>query len=274
MRRTGLAALTAALLVTTRVPARADPPGPGAAPAAEDLINPDRPGIADGSTTIGPDHVQAEIGFQYEYHRDGQGHLQLFFVPTLLRFGLSKAWEIRVEGNGYTWQRTSADGQATATDGFSPASVGVKYHFLDDGGLARPSVGAILRVFPPSGTGAFHNRRTTGDLRLVADWNFASEWSLNPNIGVARYEDVNQRPVTPGLFAMTLNYNPSPALNLFADTGMQSAETHRGRASVIVDAGTAYILGRDVQLDASVGWGAAGTTPPRPFVAVGISRRF
>ncbi len=267
-------ASVAALCAAQAGPARADPPGVPQTTATADYINPDRPGIADGSTTIGPDHVQAELGFQYEYHRDPQGHFQLFFMPTLLRFGLSDTWEIRVEGNSYTWQRARQGGQVAVTDGFQPASIGVKYHFMDDGGFSRPSVGAILRVFPAWGTGAFHTRITTGDMRLVADWNFASTWSLNPNIGVARYEDAGGHAVTPALFAMTLNYNPSPVLNFFVDTGMQSAEAHRGRASIVVDAGTAVIIGHDVQLDASVGWGAAGLTTPQPFVAVGVSKRF
>ena len=255
-------------------PACADPPGVPQTTASEDLINPDRPGIADGSTTIGPDHVQVELGYQYEYHRDAQGHFQLLFMPTLLRFGLSNKWEIRVEGNSYTWQRASQGGRVAVTDGFQPASIGVKYHFIDDGGFDRPSVGAILRVFPAWGTGAFHTRIVTGDLRLVADWSFSDKWSLNPNVGVARYEDANGRAVTPALFAVTLNYNPSPVLNFFVDTGMQSAEAHRGRASIVVDAGTAVIIGHDLQLDASVGWGAAGLTTPQPFVAIGVSERF
>lgn len=262
----------AACLLLLASPALAEPPAAGS--AQEDLINPDRPGIADGSMVVGTGRFQAEAGLQYEYHSTAQGHLQLVFLPTLLRFGLSDAWELRIEGNSYTWQQTNEDGQQSRTDGFSPASIGAKYHFIDDGGFDRPSVGAILRIFPPAGSGAFHTHRFTGDFRLTADWNFSSEWSLNPNIGIARIEDINQHTATPGLFAMTLNYNPSPILNFFADTGMQSAETHHGRASVIVDAGTAYIVGRDIQLDASVGWGAAGVTTPRPFVAVGVSKRF
>ena len=274
LRPSRAAILAVAFAQLTGVAARADTPGAAPPAAAEDLINPDRPGIADGSTTIGPDHFQAEVGLQYEYHRDEQGHVQLIFLPTLLRFGLSNAWELRIEGNGYSWQRSNLDGQASETDGFAPASAGVKYHFIDDGGFSRPSVGVILRIFPQAGGSVLHTHRTTGDLRLVADWNVAPEWSLNPNIGIARIEDQNQRAATPVLFAMTLNYNPTPAATYFVDTGMQSAEQHHGRASIIVDGGVAYILGRDTQLDASVGWGVMGETAAQPFLSIGISERF
>jgi len=58
------------------------------------------------------------------------------------------------------------------------------------------------------------------------------------------------------------------------DTGLQSPETRGGRAAVIVDAGIADLLTRDVQLDFSAGKGLRGSTPPRGFVSAGISTRF
>jgi len=36
----------------------------------------------------------------------------------------------------------------------------------------------------------------------------------------------------------------------------------------------AYIVGRNVQLDVSVGTGVNGQTPPHPFVSLGVSFRF
>ena len=244
-----------------------------AAPA-EDYINPDRPGIADGSNVVGTGRFQAELGVQQEFRRDGGTRDRTLFVPTLLRFGLSRDWELRVETNAYIWDRVSDPATGvTKSEGASPVSLGVKYHFQDSAGLQQPSLGAILRVFAPSGSGAFRTSHTTADLRLAADWDIAPKWSLNPNIGVAIYES-NGRTYEAGLFAATLNYNPSQVLNLFVDTGAQSPETEQGRTAVIYDAGAAYIIGHDIQLDVSVGTGAAGSTPPHPFVSAGISKRF
>ncbi len=251
-------------LIVSR-PALADP--------NEDYINPDRPGIADGSTTVGRGHFQIETAVQYEIRQGGDDRTT--FVPTLLRYGFADKWEVRIEGNGYTWEKQADPGQGTANfHGFAPASVGLKYNFLDAIGSKQPSVGAIVRVFPPSGTGAFRNTRTTGDFRVAADWNFAEKWSLNPNVGVGVYQDQTNRTYTAGLFAATLNFNPSKVLNFFVDTGMQSPEEKNGKTSVIVDAGTAFIIGHDIQLDLSVGTGVTGSTPPHPFMAAGFSKRF
>lgn len=130
-----------------------------------------------------------------------------------------------------------------------------------------------MRVFPAGGTSDFRTHHVTGDLRLVADWDFAPKLSLNPNVGVGVYEDNQGKAFAAGLFAVTLNYLPSKKLNPFIDLGLQAPEEQRGKTSVIVDAGVAYIVGCNVQLDVSVGTGAHGQTPPHPFISVGVSLR-
>src|SRR5215510_9097344 len=95
MRNRRLAVFMRRILITTTVgvflsvPASAQTPGPTdqAQIAAEpDLINPDRPGIADGSTVVGSKTFQVESGIQLEFRRAGESREHTFFVPTLLRF--------------------------------------------------------------------------------------------------------------------------------------------------------------------------------------------
>lgn len=246
---------------------------PALAGPDEDYINPDRPGIADGSATVGHGHFQIETAFQREFRKGGDDRTT--FIPTLLRYGFADKWEVRVEGNGYTWEKTVDPAEGTTySHGLAPMSIGLKYNFVDAIGSKQPSIGAIVRVFPPSGSGDFRNTRTTGDFRLAADWNFADKWSLNPNVGVGMYQDNARRTYTAGLFAATLNFNPSKVVNFFVDTGVQSPEEKGGKTSMIVDAGGAFIIGHDIQLDLSVGTGVAGSTPPHPFIAAGFSKRF
>lgn len=156
----------------------------------DDLINPDRPGIADGSNVVGAGRLQIETGVQQELRRNGAVDDRRQFVPTLLRIGLNDSWEARIEGNVYTWMRQSdAVTGVTRSEGMMPVSLGVKFHFQDSNGVKQPSLGAILRVFPASGSNNFRTRQATGDIRVAADWDFAPNWSLNPNVGVAVYED-------------------------------------------------------------------------------------
>ena len=250
------------------------PAAPVSAQSNED-INPDRPGIADGSTTVGIGHFQIETALQTEFRHDGDEHERTMFFPTLLRYGFADKWEVRVEGNTYSWERDKDPTGIAHSDGFAPTSIGLKYNIVDvPDGSKQPSIGAIARVFPPSGSGDFRNTRTTGDFRLAADWAFADKWSLNPNVGVGVYQDDASRTYTAGLFAATLNFNPTKKLNFFVDTGMQTPEEKGGKTSIILDGGAAYIIGHDIQLDLSVGTGVAGSTPPHPFIAAGFSKRF
>ncbi len=241
-----------------------------------DLINPDRPGIADGSTVIGRRRFQIETAAQKEFRSSGGSTEHRLFFPTLLRFGVNDMWEGRVETlSGYTQTRTFDPATGISrTDGYSPISLGFKYHWQDSKGVRHPSLGTIFRLFVPSGSSDFGSHRFQADLRLAADIDLNDSWSLNPNVGVGVYDDGNSGVFATTLFAMTLNYfNKAKTVNPFVDVGVQGPEEKRGRTSVIVDTGVAYILNKNLQLDASVGTGVLGRTPPHPFWAVGISIR-
>lgn len=230
---------------------------------ADDDANPDRPGIADGSSVVGAGRFQVESGLQREW-RSGE---RLTYVPTLLRLGIDDHWEGRVEGNVYGWQKPDGAGAM-------PASIGLKYNAQASDDSGKPGYGVIVRVFPRSGSETFGTHRVTGDVRLVADFALSPKWSLNPNIGVAIDEDGDGHQYNTGLFAVTLGYAASKRLNAFVDTGMQSREQRHGGAQVIADTGLAYMLTSDVQLDASIGRGVHGATPPHRFASAGISVRF
>jgi len=270
------------LALSDALPATAQSPAPEQSKSIqpknsddEDLINADRPGIADGSMVIGAKRFQIETGIEAEYrHQQGSSSHTLYF-PTLLRLGISDRWEARIEGNTFTRKNDSNDnGVTNRVSGMAPLSLGLKYHFADSEGARQPSMGAIVRVFPPSGTSDFRTEHVTGDLRLAADWDFAPKLSLNPNVGVGVYEDGQGQVFAAGLFALTLTYLPSKKLNFFIDFGLQYPEETNGEASVIVDTGVEYIVGHNVQLDLSVGTGVHGDTPPHPFVSLGVSVRF
>ena len=279
---TGLAFCSGLVLTALRV-ALADVPtapksnAPAATPESNiPAFNPDRPGIADGSTLVGPQKFQIETGIQTEQHKDGDNHTRLTYAPVLLRYGLNNRYEVRVETPGYQRARYSAPGTDTmTTDGYSPVSLGVKMHFQD----SKPethnlSLGTILRVFPKSGSSDFRTNKTTGDLRLVADWTLSSLWNINPNVGVGFYEDGMGRTYTSFLLPITINYNVTPQLTFFVEPALQTPEQRSGGTSLIYDGGVTYIFGGNNQLDFGIGTGASGQTPPHPFVGAGFSHRF
>jgi hypothetical protein len=262
-----LASLLAACLATAGT-ARA-------AQDSEDTINADRPGLAEGSSLVGSGRVQLETGLQQEYSESSGTRSRTLFFPTLIRVGVSEKLELRIEGDTYTrMHETPPGGPGQRSEGMAPTSLGVKVRLREASGSDGASTAAILRYYPRSGSGNFKSEHATGDLRLAADWELAPKWSINPNIGVGFYEDDAQRRYTSALFAATLGYDASKALNLFIDTGLQYPESKNGGLGAIIDVGAAYLIGRNTQVDLSAGSRVAGTTFPRLFVSVGFSRRF
>ncbi len=261
--------LTAALAVAFQqgAPAQAQQNQP-------DLINPDRPGIADGSTVLGPKRFQVETGILYQEQNPQGQKTRSIFVPLLLRYGVSNKVEARFEVP--TGAYGIADLSDSRTAGYTPVSFGVKYHFQDQDGMKKPSLGTIARVYPPSGSGPFSSTKTQADIRLAADLDIApkSLFEINPNVGVATYTGPDGNNFTAFLAAFTLNYNPTDHLNFFADAGLQSPEQPHGKNALIVDFGTAIIVGNNLQWDFSVGFGATGQFVPHPFLAGGVSIRY
>lgn len=230
----------------------------------------DRPGIADGSDVVGAGRWQMETGLVRGARRSGESPRRTVFFPTLLRLGLNEHWEVRLDSNVHAWMR---DSDGARTQAYAPFSVGFKYRFMEAAGSV-PSLAAIARVTPPSGSNMLKTRRTTADLRVAADWQLSEQWSLNPNIGWAIDEDDDGRRYSATLFAVTLAYKPVPTLELFVDTGARKPEARGAGSAAVYDAGIAYLVSRDIQVDLSVGVRGTGSTPPRSFVATGVSLRF
>lgn len=249
------------------------------APAAygqqqNDSISSDRPGIADGSEVMDAGRVQLETGIQRDIYRAGDHPERKTFLPTLLRVGMAPKWEARFESDLNAWMRQPDPDGAARMQAYAPFSLGLKHRLLGDAGPAQPSVGAILRISPASGSDRLRTRRTTGDFRIAADWELRPRWWLNPNFGWAIDEDGEGRRFGAALGAMTLSYKPAAPVEFFIDTGIQRPETKGGGSAAIYDAGFTTLISRDLQIDVSVGRRGTGSTPPRSFTAAGASIRF
>ena len=215
----------------------------------EQPIVADRPGFADGAATVGNAVFQLETGLTVDRQDD-----ETLTLPTLLRYGFGGRFELRIESEVAAF----ADGEAE----LAPIAAGFKLR-LTDGALP---LALMAKVQPPSGEGSLRSDGFEGEARLVSDIDLGSGFTLTPNAGVELAED---RDAT-ALFAMTLEKEVGNALP-FVDFETRAGN---GDTSLIADAGVAWIVGRDTQLDVSGGFDLAGDDYPEWFVAAGFSRRF
>lgn len=222
---------------------------PVLAGAQDATIVADRPGLADGSTTVPRGVAQLETGVT----ADG-GDEEHLTLPTLLRYGITDRLELRIDSDVVGWTSGDAD--------VAPVSAGFKLR-LRDGALP---LSLIASVQPPSGGGSLRSSAFESEARLVSDIELAEGLSLTPNVGVAVVEGDGAA----AIFAMTLERELGSALPFvdFETTIMD------GGTSMIADAGVAWVVRPDTQLDISAGFDVLGDEYPEWFVAAGYSRRF
>lgn len=221
----------------------------GLAHAQDATIVADRPGLADGSTTVAARVTQLETGVNV----DG-GDDEFYSLPTLLRFGITDRFELRIASDVIGWSSDDSD--------IAPINAGFKLRLRDG---AFP-LSLIASVQPPSGGGSLRSDAFESEARLVSDIELAEGWSLTPNVGIAFVEGGDAA----AIFAATVEHEMGNALP-FVDF---ETTIDDGDASMIADAGVAWVVRPNTQLDISAGVNVVGDAYPDWFIAAGYSRRF
>lgn len=245
-----------------------------AARADDDVINPDRPNVANSSQVVGNGRVQLETGLQWDRQRDTDAHVRTLTTPTLLRIGLSDALELRVETAGRTIAHASdpATGAHTASADWADGAAGVKWHLVDQDGM-RPSVGLIAEAALPTGSRTVRGTGLRPFLNVPAEWDLGHDWSLGLMPGVGRDGDDAGARYTYGVFAASLGKAFSERLHGFAELAApRIARAAHGGSQTVVDTGASWLLSRDCQLDAMAVHGLNRNTPGLSL-AFGISVR-
>ncbi|MCS0633540.1 transporter [Telluria mixta] len=251
---------------------------PAARAADDDIINPDRPDVAESSQVVGAHRVQLEAGLQWDRQRDPDAHVRTLTMPTMLRIGLSPTLELRLETEGRTIAHASNPdtGVHTVDAGWAESAASVKWHVVDQDGM-RPSVGLIAGVALPTGSRALRGTGFRPSLMLPADWDLGHDWSLSVMPGVGRDSDEGNSGAgahyTYGVFAAALGKAFSERLRGFVEVAApRIARAAHGGTQAVADAGVSWLVNRDCMLDAMVVHGLNRNTPDLSL-AFGISVR-
>ena len=268
-----LSHLSFALLAAAWMPAQAQE---GA--KQDEPINADRPDFVESSEVVSKGRFQVETSFLVERERSAEERQRTYSMPTMLRFGLNDAFELRIESDGRTVQHTrdKASGERSTMAGYADTSVGFLWHALDGEGM-RPSVGVLVDAELPTGSRSLRGVGVRPSLRVVGEWELPNEMELGvmPGIFVAHKEENNR--TTPrhgyGLFGIVLDKAFNERLHGLVELSLpRIAHVRHGGTQASFDIGVTYLLSKDCQLDTLFSRGLNHRTPYASWT-VGLSFR-
>lgn len=240
----------------------------------DDVINPDRPDVADSSQVVGRGRVQLEAGVQWNRQRDPDAHVRTLTTPTQLRIGLSQTLELSVDTDGRTIAHASDPGtnEHTVSAGWGDLAAGVKWHVADQDG-AQPSLGVIAKAQLPTGSRALRGAGFRPALAVPAEWDLGRDWQLAVMPGIGRDSDDAGSRYTYGVFAAAVTRAFGARLHGFAELAApQIARAAHGGTELQADAGISWLVNKDCAVDAMIVRGLNRNTPELGL-AFGISVR-
>lgn len=202
------------------------------AQAQEPLVT-DRPDAAESALTVGPDTFQLETGVT----STREGGITQISLPTLLRFGLGKSWEFRVESDTLAFQNPGVNS-------FRDVSLGVKTNLLTS---EDTNVGLLVGLNVPVGNGDLKGT-VDPSLALLLDQSLVGELGLGLNVGVTISGDSGARFVQYS-WATSLSHPVSQDLTAYLEFYGEGPDRIGGTTQTVADGGLTYLVNRDTQLD-------------------------
>lgn len=236
---------------------------------AEGQIATDRPDFVESSLTVGSRTIQVESSLAYQRSGPAASRTASWSTPTLLRWGLGGAWEARLETDGVVADASSPGlGEG---GGFGDVALGAKWHAGGDG-AGTPSTALLVHVDVPSGSRELRRKGHGVSLRGVLEWSLPRGVSAGVMPGVASEVTGGERHVS-GVLGGVVGKEVTERTRIFVELAFpRIAAPRHGGTEGHVNAGAAWLLGRDLQLDAAISLGVTGAAADHG-ITLGISRR-
>jgi hypothetical protein len=237
-----------------------------------DPIDPDRPDVTNGTTTVGRGVVQIETGVEYARSSvGGSPPDRRLSVPLVLRIGLIDRLEARFEGEPLVRLRGADD-----DTGHGDFKVGLKYGFFDvEEGDWRPALGVLPFVKVPIASAPIGSERPDFGVTLLVSFNMPRDFALDVNAGLAAIGQTHPSGyLVQGLGSASLQRTLlAQRLVVFGELFFFSRDERDGHHRFGTDVGLLYRLTSHLAVDAAVETTLAGRGPDYA-VRAGLSTRF
>lgn len=230
----------------------------------------DRPGASDASQTVGKGVLQIETGGAYtSFEENGVQNETYTFNTSFLRYGILENIELRL---GWSYEESRVNFKqndslpSLVTNGFTPLTAGIKVDLVEEKGVI-PKVALVGQLLLPfAASNSFRPNNTGANFRFACSNSISEKSSLTYNIGA---QWGNDSPEVSYLYTLNYGYAVSENLSLFAELYGDFPENNT--ANHLWDAGIAYLISPDFQIDVSAG--TSITDGQDLFVGGGLSYR-
>lgn len=235
----------------------------------------DRPGKATSPYTVPVGHFQVETDLlSYSQGFAGKSRTFQSFDPTV-KFGVLDNVDLEVTFGGSINQVTRSNGKNIRQNGFGDIIVAAKVNFLgNDGGPL--SLAVVPYVKFPTATDRLGNNRYEYGVSAPVTYLLPSEFALTvqPGLQVLPNENTRNRGRQVSLFGVVNVSHPiTEKLSAFGELyGNTNSDVHT-KAVYTADTGVAYMVAKNVQLDAGVNVGL-NKAAPAMVVSTGLTIRF
>lgn len=221
--------------------------------AQEDTIqiNTDRPGFSDYPKTIPKGYFQLEAGFSFESETVNQNDkIQLInWNNTLLKYGITSAWELRLSQSYQSDRLLGADPnpQLNWESNSGPLVVGTKINLLRESDLIPQTAILVEYGINTNGSDGLQNN-SFYRIQLSSKYQLNPEWYLMGNLGYDEFFNDFGRI----RFTLNTGYSINEKLSVYAEIyGFRSEFL---TPSNYFDGGFTYLINPKFQLDIHAGF--------------------
>lgn len=237
--------------------------------ADKDPICADRPGKATPTCTVPAGMIQVETGLA-DWSHDRSGGVtadELDLGATALKFGVTDRLHLELDLPAYVDIR---DGPS----GFGDSAVALKYRLTRDSSPVQVAVRPFVKV--PTARHALGNGKVEGGLALLADSTFGGSsvsWDAAPEVDLVADSDgsgYHLATIAAASVGLPVSSRVTLSGELWGAWDFDPAGTVRQYSA---DGAVAWLLGKNVQLDAGANFGLNRNTPDVELYT-GIAFRF
>ncbi len=237
----------------------------------------DRPDQTESAQVVPRGTTQLEIGWLLSREDEAGARLETTEVPgTLLRFGLSERFELRLGWSGFVDQELSFGGSKLVRDGVGDAALAGKVLLRPERGAA-PQVALLFGTSVPVGDDELTSDRYDPSFRFLFSNTLSDTVGIGYNVGMfwetGTGDDGSLSTVSSFDYTLSLGFGVGARSGVFVELFGDVPASASGDPSASFDTGLTFQIRPRVQFDIAAGIGLTDNADDW-FVGIGLSTRF